>query len=109
MYCEECRLMTQEESCPLCGARKLREVRPDDPCFLVSKEVVWAGMLEEVLKDKGIAYAAESDMGYALSLKIGGHNEEFHFYVNYADYDRARALVDELFSASDEAGLAEEG
>lgn len=108
MYCADCRLMTQEESCPLCGSKKLREVKADDPCFLVSKEVVWAGMLEEVLKGKGIAYSAESDLGYALSLKIGGHHEEFHFYVNYADLDRARALVDELFSASEEPDLAEE-
>lgn len=106
MYCADCRLMTQEESCPLCGSKNLREVRLDDPCFLVRKEAIWAGMLEEVLKENGIPYSAESDVGYAFSLKTGGHHEEFLFYVNYADYDRARALVNELFSESeDEEGL----
>ena len=40
-------------------------------CFLTEKEPVWAGMLADVLAQKGIPFVKESSLGAGMALRAG--------------------------------------
>ena len=63
LYCEKCRRNTEEDRCPECGRKKLREIREDDPCFLIERDVIWSEVIEDILKENGfINIHKEQDM-----------------------------------------------
>ena len=97
MYCEKCHRIVEALRCPVCG-KKLREPQPDDFCFLVEKESLWAGMLQDVLTQNEIPFITKGVLGAALALKVGELSERSQFYVPYAALDKGHALVEELFS-----------
>ncbi len=68
-------------------------------CFLTEKEPVWAGMLADVLAQKGIPFVKESSLGAGMALQAGPLLETVRFYVPAARFPAARELVEELFSS----------
>ncbi len=97
MYCEKCRHLVEGDRCPNCRRSRLRPVRPDDPCFLVEKGAPWNGMLADVLRQNGIPFLADGHMGAGLAARVGTMLESSRFYVRWDDFERANAIVDELF------------
>ena len=70
----------------------------DDLCFLTEKESIWSGMLEDVLRQNGIAFVTKSSLGAAIATSVGHYMENIRFYVASGDLQRASELVSELFA-----------
>ncbi len=100
LYCPKCRILTDEVRCPECKNKALREVTDNDLCLLAKKQPIWGEMLEEVLRNNGIAYEVRSGIGAGLAMYSPGL-EWYEYYVCYSDLESARHLVDELFGAGD--------
>jgi hypothetical protein len=96
-YCENCMLLTGEDVCPRCRRKKLRPPKDDDFCFLADKEMIWGGMLADVLKQKGIPYYERSVLGAGLATETGFALERYRYYVPFSQLSEAREIVEELF------------
>lgn len=81
----------------MCFRKQLYTPEPGDFCFLTEREVIWAGVLCECLKDHGIAYTEENAVGAWLSSRLGVSFERKRIYVPYEKLDQAKTLVEELF------------
>ena len=57
-YCENCHVAADLPRCPLCGGKKLREVKDEDYCFLTEMRAVDGEMLADVLRGNGIECVA---------------------------------------------------
>ena len=109
LYCKDCKTATSESPCPRCGNSKLRAIEETDLVFLAVKDVVFAGMLEDVLTDNGIPYKAKGMLGAGLSVELGTVLERYVFYVPYSTHEKAEALLEELFPPEgEEVIIAEE-
>ena len=101
LYCGGCCRLFSGSACPSCGAAG-RVPRPDDFCFLTEKEQLWADMLAEVLEENTIPFLQKGKLGAGLAMKMGPLLEQFRFYVPYAHFDAAAAIVEELFGGRNE-------
>ena len=72
-----------------------------EPCFLVEKEAVWAGMLADVLRQEGIHFLQEGAMGAGMAARTGFMTERYRFYVMSEDLPKAQEIVKELFAGDD--------
>lgn len=66
--------------------------------FLVKKAIVWAGVLEDCLRQNGIPYLTQNVMSEGLTAKMGSMMESVKFFVRYAYYDKAKLLAEEPFN-----------
>lgn len=98
--CPDCRILVRGERCPSCGRRWLEEPQAEDYCYLTERDTLWAGVLEDCLKRNGIQCVTHGVLGAGLTTKIGSAMEQVRFFVRYGDYERAKALETELFSAN---------
>ncbi len=102
LYCEVCCRTFDGDKCPDCGKRRrIREVRPDDLCFLTEKEYIWAEMLADVLTQQNIRFMQKSVMGAGLALKVGPILDRIRFYVLQKDLAEAEETVAGLFPDTD--------
>jgi hypothetical protein len=108
MYCERCSRIVEEERCPVCGGRKLREPGPKDPCFVTEQDFISSGILEDVLKQNGIPFLIKNVLGAGLAIKVGPMLDRSRFYVPYERLEEARTVAEELFSAAGEEEASEE-
>ncbi len=108
MYCPKCRNVFEEDICPVCKNRKVREAAPDDLVFLTEEGPLLGGMLEDVLRQNGIPVLTESNKGAALSVISGPLFEWISYYVRYDHLAQAKEIVEEVLHASAEAGDAAE-
>lgn len=83
-----------------CGARPGGE--PEGMCFLTEKSPIWAGMLADVLQQRGIPFVKESSLGAGLAIRAGSLSETIRFFVPPSRLAAARELVEELFSEKTE-------
>ena len=97
MYCEKCRHIFDGERCPNCRKGKVRQVKDDDLCYLTEKGSPWNGMLEDVLRQKGIPFMTGGRLGAGLSTYVGPILEVTRFYVRWSDLEKAREVVAALF------------
>lgn len=102
MYCERCSIIFEENRCPFCGNQNVRPPMPDDLCFLIEQETMWAEMLKDVLKKNDIPCLTKNVLGAGLALKVGPMLERVRFYIPYSHLQNAKVIVDELFSAPQE-------
>ena len=102
LYCEKCRRNTEEDRCPECGRKKLREIREDDPCFLIERDVIWSEVIEDMLKENGIPYLTRGRMGAGLAISVGPMFEKIRYYVPYACLEKAKELTDAVFAEREE-------
>ena len=94
-YCEKCMLTTENDSCPKCGSQKLREPKDNDPVFLMIREAIWSGGIEETLKENGIPCLKKGLHGAAVTERTGGYlNESYMFYVPYGALQKSKELLD---------------
>ena len=98
-YCPGCHTLVRNTRCPVCGRRWLEPPLAEDFCFLVEKDSVWAGVLEDCLRQNGIPYLTQNTLGAGLTAKMGNMLERTKFYVRYAFFQQAKALEEALFRA----------
>lgn len=102
MYCEKCKRIIDANRCPFCKSRKTREPESDDICFLTEQDYVSSGILEDVLQQKGIRFLKKDVMGAGMAIKVGPMLDRSRFYVSFERLEGAMAIVQELFSESEE-------
>lgn len=100
MYCPNCKVLVNAAKCPVCGNRNIREPIADDYCFLVEKELIWAGVLEDILKQNNISYVTRNVLGAGLTTRVGSAQERTRFYVPFMHYAAAHNLEQDYFSAN---------
>ena len=92
-YCETCMELTEEDICPKCGAVDLREPKENDPVFLMAREGIWSGGIEETLKKYGIPCLKHGYHGEAVIERTGGYLQEtYSFYVPYGAYKKSKEI-----------------
>lgn len=97
-YCKRCMIPCEESVCPLCGEDRLEEILPEDTCFVTEQQMLWAGVLEDVLKQKRVPHMKKPVYGAGLCKSIGSYVERYRFYVPYEYLSTARDVAEELFS-----------
>ena len=103
MYCEKCKKLISQSICPICGNKDIRIPEERDICFLVEKDHIWSGMLEDVLKQNNIPVFVQSNIGAGMAIKAGALFERIRFYVPFLYLEAANTIVNELFSADEYA------
>ena len=102
LYCPGCQLsFTGEEKCPSCGNKRIREIRPEDICFLTEAEPIPASTLQDLLKQHHIPALTNSTVGAGMAMKAGSKFERIKFFVRYEHLEKAKELVSELFDPAD--------
>ena len=107
MYCEKCRIVFDAPRCPRCGNRHVREAEAKDLCLLTEKEVLWSEMVEDAMRDADIPCLAKGKLGAGMTKILGTALETIRFYVPYGRLAEARAIVDALFSETEEEEVPE--
>lgn len=98
-YCPNCHVLVRARRCPICDRKWLEPPLPEDYCFLSEKDSVWAGVLEDCLRQNGIPYLIQNTLGAGLTVKMGTMMERTKFYVRFAYFQKAQELEEELFRA----------
>lgn len=99
MFCSNCNLIVNSGKCPVCGSKNIRNPQPDDYCYLIEKETIWAGALSDILTQNKIPFLTKNVLGAGLAAKMGPALERTRFYVPYSHYQLAQDLEKEYFSA----------
>lgn len=97
MYCKHCRQVMDADFCPDCR-KPTRQPEADDICFLAEREHPWSDILCDVLKQEGIPFLRQSNLGHGLTAMIGHGLELESLYVNWQDWEKARQVAESLFS-----------
>ena len=105
MYCEKCCRIIEEERCPYCKSRKVREPEARDICFLAEQDYLSSGILEDMLKQNNIPALKKDVMGAGMAMKVGPMFEYSRFYVPYDHLEAAKAVLAETFSDAREEQL----
>ena len=103
MYCEKSNRIIEADRCPVCNSRKIREPEAKDPCYLTEQDYISSGILEDILKQNNIPYLKKDVMGAGMAIKIGPMLERSRFYVPFEHLSSATAMMEDLFSAAEEA------
>ena len=102
MICSKCHVLCKD-LCPKCGtALHLQQVSENEPVLLIVLTAMQAILVEPILADSGIPYFKKGLYGGALTAQFGSMREVFSYYVSYADYDKCRSLLEDVFG-EDEA------
>ena len=100
--CSKCRVL-YKDVCPICeSAKKLIPAEGNEAVLVATLNPTQAMFVEPILQDNGIPYQCPGAMGRAFALRAGTTFETYRIYVPYAAYEKARALLDEVFG-EDEA------
>jgi RNA polymerase subunit RPABC4/transcription elongation factor Spt4 len=105
LYCGDCQIAFEGDQCPVCGRKKVREPLSNDACFLCEKQMMWAEMLAEALKNNGIPVVLKKRMGMGMALKVGLMMEHCKVYVPFSCLQKSEEIVDELFSETIESDV----
>lgn len=97
-YCDRCNNIFIDDKCPHCNSKKVREVRDDDYCFIIEKELIWAEALRELLDKNNIPYEVLTKYGAGLSIKMGPYNEVYRFYIPYKYMEQATNIISKMFN-----------
>ena len=103
LYCLGCQLsFTGEEKCPSCGNKRIREIRPEDICFLTEIRPIPATILQDLLKQEEIPVLTGSTVGAGMAMKAGNLFERIKFFVRYEHLEKAAELAKEILAAPEE-------
>lgn len=106
-YCERCRILTDADRCPECGNLRLRAPRESDLCMVCEKPAVWSEAVADVLREAAVPEMHRGVLGAGLAMTLGQAAERDRFYVRFADLERAKQAVEDLFAPADDAPAEE--
>lgn len=99
MYCPNCNVLVNGSRCPICSSKNIREPQPDDYCYLIEKDQIWAGALSDILTQNSIPFITKNVLGAGLAAKMGPALERTRFYVPHSHHESAKNIEREFFSA----------
>ena len=98
LYCKPCKLLCADEKCGRCGNKKLHEPKANDPVYLITKDILWSGGIEELLTANNIPYLKEGLLGAGVTARIGYGMESYQFYVPFGAYKKSKELLADIFA-----------
>ena len=101
LYCENCMRFASDIECPFCGRKKLREARENDPVYLIAKDAILAGSIEDILSQNDIPCLKKGLIGAGITSRIGTANETYQFFVPLSAYGKAKELLYNFFAGED--------
>ena len=97
-YCEKCHFATEEDFCPVCLSKKIREVRDEDFCFFNKMDVFYFEMFENALKEENIKVVGVPFYPLGTTKYNAGRARGRNVYVRYKDCPHAQDIFDNMFS-----------
>ncbi|MCL1952500.1 MAG: hypothetical protein FWF60_06695 [Oscillospiraceae bacterium] len=101
LYCKKCMLLCAGEACGRCGSRKLCEAKENDPVYLVTKNIVWSGGIEDILTENKIPYLKQGLLGAGVTTRTGVGMEDYRYYVPFGAYKKSKELLAAIFADID--------
>ena len=98
-FCEKCNFASEQEFCPVCGSKKLREVKDDDFCFLADSKMSPCETLIDILDEKKIAY---SQVPYGMASRWAMPLTLYRLYVPYRSLEWAKNELQGIIDAKTE-------
>ena len=105
MYCEKCKILFTSSHCPSCNGETAQKPELNDLCFLAEQQQPWSDMLKDVLEQNCIPYFTKNVLGAGMAIKAGALSERIRFYVPFLHYEKAKRIVEEMFSGTDNQEL----
>ena len=97
MICSRCHVLCKDV-CPKCkSSRFLQEVTAEEPVLLIFLTAMQSMLVEPIIADSDIPYFKKGLYGGALAMHAGAMREVYSYYVSYADYEKCRSLLEEVF------------
>ena len=97
-YCDRCHMLWDDSSCPKCGNKFLRLPDRAEYVFLAELEYPWSEILEQALKDEGIAVVTnDAVVGAWLTARLGPRFERSQLFIPYEHLGQAEELTHSLF------------
>ena len=96
LYCPKCQVLSaDDEICPSCGSKKLREPESDDPTLLITANETKIEMIESAFEDHNILYEERiCGLGGSPSVILGKiTNTNFNIFVPFSELDTAKKLL----------------
>lgn len=100
-YCENCYFVFDQERCPLCGNKKVRQVQEDDFCFLTEKSISHCEMLMKLLKKDNIYYST-MPYGRGIESYFGLPLENCRLYVPFSSLEKANKIMQQAEDSESE-------
>mgnify|MGYP000853075191 FL=1 len=96
LYCENCQVLSRDgKTCPVCGGKKLRPVRPDDPVLLITVGEEESARISAAFQDAAIpCFAQAQGAGSVLSI-LGGQPRSTarRVFVPFGEVEHAREVL----------------
>lgn len=105
LYCEKCQVVSMDENrCPLCGGKKLRQVRPNDPVMLLTVGEAESRRIAAAFDDTGIPHMERSmDSGSVSSIVLGQSRcAQMRVFVPFGDMEHARDILHGIGALKDD-------
>lgn len=102
LYCEDCMCLASDNECSVCGSKKLREAKDNDPVYLIAKDHTFAESIEDILTRNDIPYLKKPQVGAGLVSRTG-YAEVYQFFVPFGTYGKAKELLCNFFGGKDKA------
>jgi len=95
-------MLIDQEKCPECKKKKLRPPKENDPVYLLSKHAIWAGAVEDILRESGVPCLKRSEQGGALTIITGEIAATYRIFVPYSALEKAKELLAGFFEEDDD-------
>jgi len=83
--------------CGHCGSNKLREPKENDPVYLITKNIVWSGGIEDILTENNIPYLKKGLLGAGVASRTGYGMEDYKYFVPFGAYKKSKELLAAIF------------
>ena len=89
-FCENCNFVFEQEFCPVCGSKKLREVKDNDFCFVADSKISPCEELIDTLEERDIPF---STVPYGMGSRWALPLTLFRLYVPYRFLEEAKSTL----------------
>lgn len=96
LYCDKCQILSEdEETCPLCGNRRLRPAAANDPVLLFTTWNEEAQRIAAAFDDDGIPHMERVEEGGGASPVLLGRNRcaQIRIFVPFSEIGHARDVM----------------
>ncbi len=97
LFCEKCNFATPENRCPLCGNKKLRDVKNEDLCFFVNINEFSYKMFESALQEQNIEVVGVPCYSREATYATAGRANARQVYIRYKDIEKAMEIYEAIF------------
>lgn len=95
-YCERCKAFFEEEICPVCNSRKVREIRPSDYCYLTKGSRREIEILQNSYDNLSIPNQV-LPYGSEINAKFGLPAQTLQIFVPFKYYEKACDVFNQIF------------